>query len=305
MAIFQKKNTSLIAEIQSLASSESSNIVDLLRKCLVVSKKLKLTEFEKWVDSELNGYSNPADVPDYRIIRCTMHLHNPYRGLVPLIIEDSEIEQYFTNIPVVQSIGSLKALLNKHVDGYLTMPLSGEEASYINSQTGGYNLPPVRRASVSQVHGILDSIRNKVLQLALGFEEVNIIGEGMSFTSDEKKQASELQNITIENFQGVFGNVTDSTVNQTNTIEIKQNDFESLAAYLKDELNVDFSDISSLKTAIDEDCQSKDIATGTFGHKVSGWMGTMIAKAASGTWGVSVGAAGGLLANALTKFYGL
>ena len=86
-----------------------------------------------------------------------------------------------------------------------TLPLSGEDAIYINNFTGGYNLPPVRRASVSHVHGILDSIHNKILHLALGFEDAGIIGEGMSFSNEEKKQASELKNITIENFQGVLG----------------------------------------------------------------------------------------------------
>ncbi len=87
----------------------------------------------------------------------------------------------------MQSVGSLKALLDKHVDGYLTLPLSGEDAAYLNNNIGGYNMPPVRRSSVSHLHGILDSIRNKILQVALGFEEVGIIGEGMSFSSDEKK----------------------------------------------------------------------------------------------------------------------
>lgn len=280
-------------------------MADLLRKCLIVSKKLKLKGFEDWVKGELEGYTDPKSVPSYRTVSCTMHLHNPYHGLIPLAIEDSKLEAYFTRVPIVQSVGSLQSLQGQQVDGYLTLPLHGEDVALINRLGGTNGLPPVRRVSVSHVHAILDAVRNNALQLSLEFEEAGIIGENMSFTSEEKKQVSGLQNVSIENFQGVLGDVTNSTVTQTNTIEIKQNDFESLAAYLKDELNVDFSDISSLKAAIDEDSQSKEIATGTFGHKVSDWMGKMIAKAASGTWGVSVGAAGGFLANALTKFYGL
>ncbi len=304
MSIFSRNNTSLITEIQSLATSESSNVTDLLRKCLVVSKKLKLPDFEKWVNSELNGYDTPADVPKYRIINCTLHLNNPYNGLIPLHIEDAEIEKYFTSIPIVQSVGSLKALLDKHVDGYLNLPFSGEDAAYINSNTGGYNLPPIRRASVSLVHGILDSIRNKILQVALGFEEAGIIGEGMSFSSDEKKQADGLKNITIENFQGVLGNVTDSTVNQTNTIKIEKNNFESLAKHLKDDLGVEFSDIGNLQNAIEEDAKVISPDNGSYGAKVSEWIGYMVGKAASGTWSVGIGAAGGFLGTALGKFYG-
>jgi hypothetical protein len=304
MSIFSRNNTSLITEIQSLAMTESSNIVDLLRQCLVVSKKLKLPDFEKWVNSELSGYDNPDDVPKYRIIKCTMHLHNPYNGLIPLSIEDAVVEEYFTRKSIVQSVGSLKSLLNRHVDGFLRLPLSGEEIAYINNNTGGYNLPPVRQSSVSHIHGILDSIRNNILQLALGFEEAGIVGEGMSFSNDEKKQANELKNITIENFQGVFGNVTGSTINQTNSIEIKKNDFESLARHLKDELGVEFADIGNLRNAIEEDAKATSLGKQAYGVKVSEWIGYMVSKAASGSWLVGIGAAGGFLGTALSKFYG-
>ena len=304
MSIFSRNNTSLITEIQSLATSESSNVVDLLRKCLVVSKKLKLSDFEKWVNSELYGYDNLGDVPKYRVINSTMHLHNPYHGLIPLHIEDAKIEKYFTSTPIAQSVGSLKSLLDRHVDGFLTLPLSGEDVAYINSNSGGYNMPPIRRTSVSHVYGILDSIRNNILQLALGFEEAGIVGEGMSFSNDEKKQADEFKHLTIENFQGVLGNVTDSTVNQTNTIEIKKNDFESLARHLKDELGIEFADIGNLQNAIEEDAKVITPDSSSYGAKVSEWVGCMISKAASGTWGVGISAAGGFLATALGKFYG-
>jgi len=60
---------------------------------LLYPKKLKLPDFETWVNSELNGYDTPADVPKYRIINCTLHLHNPYNGLIPLHIEDAKIDK--------------------------------------------------------------------------------------------------------------------------------------------------------------------------------------------------------------------
>jgi hypothetical protein len=184
------------------------------------------------------------------------------------------------------------------------LPLSGEDVAYINSNSGGYNLPPIRRTSVSHVYGILDSIRNNILQLALGFEDAGIVGEGMSFSNDEKKQADEFKHLTIENFQGVLGNVIDSTVNQTNTIEINKNDFESLARHLKDELGIEFADIGNLQNAIEEDAKVITPDSSSYGDKVSEWVGCMISKAASGTWGVGISAAGGFLATALSKFYG-
>lgn len=77
MSIFSRNNTSLITEIQSLATSESSNVTDLLRKCLVVSKKLKLPDFEKWVNSELNGYDTQQTFQNIEllIVPCTLITH--------------------------------------------------------------------------------------------------------------------------------------------------------------------------------------------------------------------------------------
>jgi hypothetical protein len=35
---------------------------------LVVVKKLELQDFEKWIQSEVRGYSDPKEVPPYRIL---------------------------------------------------------------------------------------------------------------------------------------------------------------------------------------------------------------------------------------------
>ena len=56
--------SSLVFELQRDALNRNASVSDLLRKALVVSKKLKISEFEKWVTNELNGYSE--DIPDYR-----------------------------------------------------------------------------------------------------------------------------------------------------------------------------------------------------------------------------------------------
>lgn len=47
-----------------------SDIVSLLRSCLVVSKNLKKIEEEKWINYELSGYPESSKVPDYRLIPC-------------------------------------------------------------------------------------------------------------------------------------------------------------------------------------------------------------------------------------------
>src|SRR5690242_10402270 len=49
---------------------------------------------------------------------------------------------------------------------------------------------------------------------ALDLESRGILGEGVSFMHEEKQAAMEMQTVNIANFQGVFGDVQNSTVTQ-------------------------------------------------------------------------------------------
>lgn len=48
----------IVIELQQEALKSDFDILNLLRKAYLVARKLKLNEFEKWIDSELNGYKN-------------------------------------------------------------------------------------------------------------------------------------------------------------------------------------------------------------------------------------------------------
>ena len=62
-------------------------------------------------------------------------------------------------------------------------------------------------------------------------------------------------------------------------------------------------DISDLQQAVENDGQPTN--EGKLGPRVSSWIGGMVKKAADGSWGVGVSAAGNLLARAIAKYYGL
>jgi len=84
-------------------------------------------------------------------------------------------------------------------------------------------------------------------------------------------------------------------------MSIQTNDFQSLAEFLKAK-SVSEEDVSELEKAISDD--PKPESPKSFGKRVSGWIGKMISKAASGAWDISVQAAGTVLANAISAFYG-
>lgn len=292
--------SSIVFQLQELATDPNSNIEELLNKALLVARKLKIKKFRKWCENELEGYKR-EDVPDYRIIKGQLKVYNPYRGLQPFIIPDS-LDRLVTTIKIKESVGEINNLLNQEGSSFESV-ISNEVKSRLMSMQQGYTqLEPRVMFERSQLLSVPSKLRIIILNWSLQLEEDGILGEGMKFSEKEKKAAMSVNNFNIQNMQGVVGNVSGGTINQNNQMNVQQNDFNSLAKYLMQN-NVEFSDIQNLKKAIEVDPLVD--APGKFGVNVSSWIGSMIAKAASGSWEISIATVGTLLAEAISKFYGL
>ena len=123
----------------------------------------------------------------------------------------------------------------------------------------------------------------------------------MSFNNDEKAKAENVHvtNIIHGDAQGTVGQIG-GTANQTfNNQTIQAGDFESLANHLRGH-NVLDTDIIELKQAVSADGLLEDPTK--FGPRVSAWIGKMMSKAADGSWGVAIGAAGNVLGGAITRY---
>jgi len=293
---------SIVLEIQRLATEKSQDISDLLRKALLVASKLKLTDFRTWVENELNGYRKDP-VPEYREVKATVRLKNPYHGLIPVVFPTREIADIFCNIEVRDPIGNLVSILEKQTSEMSgpIYPLTSEQEHFLINQQDGLGLPPIRTVSSSAIATIIDSVRTQILDWSLKLEEKGILGKGMTFSDDEKEIAVSNPSINIQNFQGVLGDVTNSTLTQNLKMTVKANDYESLKNFLIS-TGISSNDLVDLKDAIDND--PKPNTKGKFGNRVSAWMGKMLTKAANGSWQISAAAAGNLLAQAVGAYYG-
>ena len=100
---------------------------------------------------------------------------------------------------------------------------------------------------------------------------------------------------------GILGNVSGSSVSQDLNMSIQMSDFKSLAEFLRTK-DISAEDISELERAIKDD--PKPESPKSLGKRVSSWIGKMITKAASGAWDIGVQAAGTILTNAISIYYG-
>ena len=70
----------LVLELQRSALNSNTSVTELLRMALVVARKLKIKEFEQWVELELKGYPDINEVPEYRILSGQLVAQNRFRG---------------------------------------------------------------------------------------------------------------------------------------------------------------------------------------------------------------------------------
>ena len=290
---------SIVLLLQSLASDPNSNIEELLNKSLLVARKLKIKEFRKWCELELEGYEKNT-LPEYRKFRGQLKVFNPYHGFQTFIIPD-DLDEVVTSISINLSVGEINNLLKQDGDSFENV-ISNQAKRQLMSLQGGYDLEPRVIFKRSQLLGITSKLRNIILNWSLQLEEDGILGKGLKFSDKEKEAAMSVNHFNIQNLQGVAGTISGGTINQNNQINIKEMDFDSLAKYLAAN-NIAFSDIQTLKEAIQHD--SIPTESNKLGENVSGWIATMMGKAANGSWDIGIATAGTLLAQSIASFYGL
>lgn len=217
---------SIVLQLQSLASDPNSNIEELLNKSLLVARKLKIKEFRKWCELELEGYEKNT-LPEYRKFRGQLKVFNPYHGFQTFIIPD-DLDEVVTSISINLSVGEINNLLKQDGDSFENV-ISNQAKRQLMSLQGGYDLEPRVIFKRSQLLGITSKLRNIILNWSLQLEEDGILGKGLKFSDKEKEAAMSVNHFNIQNLQGVAGTISGGTINQNNQINIKEMDFDSLA----------------------------------------------------------------------------
>lgn len=178
----------LVLELQEDTLNSAVSTLDVLRKALVVAKKLGIEEFQKWIELELKGYYD-LSVPTYRFTRGQLRGWNPYHGWQPIRVESKEIQKIFADLcecPINQPISELISLV-KTEENELSMQLPYELESHILRFVKTSVKISISKVSVE---GVIEAVRDIILNWALQLEENGIMGEGMTFSNNEKQIAA-------------------------------------------------------------------------------------------------------------------
>lgn len=199
----------IVIDLEREALDENISVETLLRKAYLVARKLKLKDFEEWINNEQNGYK--GIVPEYRMVRGSYKALNPYRGWMPVLLTP-EMEQIMSCIPLRQSVSSLTETYTSY-EKSVQFSLGAEFDEILNKITDGFPTQFAFSTSRSEIYRILSTVRNKILEWALLLEEQGIVGTGVTFTEDEKTKAQNNQ---------IINNYTNNFYSKVSGVEINQ-----------------------------------------------------------------------------------
>ena len=208
----------IVLELQSDALDINVDIATLLRKAFLVARKLKLSEFEEWVNHEINGYQNHSECPDYREVRGELKSWNPYHGWMPVLIDAPELYNFISYRKVPNSIASIVHLLKSGNSPSMPIP-SGVLAKIANITDVEANYAIF--FSKNSFEAIIESVRTKILDWSMVLEENGITGDGLSFSDREKEIATNTPQVV--NYTNVFYKDAENVQIQQGTEGSRQN----------------------------------------------------------------------------------
>lgn len=144
--------------------------------------------------------SNLENIPDYREVRGSLQFLNPIYGWRPVIIENPELADIVSTNKISQPITEIEYLVESSND-HLVIQLPQNIQNQLSNWADGRPTKFQVSFGKSQAQQIIDSVRNIILEWSIQLEEDGILGEGVSFSKEEKREADK-QNYTVNNFYG-------------------------------------------------------------------------------------------------------
>jgi hypothetical protein len=294
----------LLQEVIDGASGDEP-VNRLLRKVKVIAARAEVPVLEEWVDHELGGYPEEAALPDYRgpfDVQAFGHFTGPFQSEIKNApIPGGSFPESFSwlfelefrqPIAELESLAAGKALHSPWpadiVAGINGMLESGEMSLYGDHRL----LDAWRSVSVPQLTAIVDSVRTRVLDLALAVEK----------TAPEAGQAGagvlgpEAKQTIITHVYGDNPNVAVASSDFAQSVTINKGDENALRSMLL-EIGLPGEMVDSLFVALQED----EAGAGGIGPATSGWLSAAIRTA----YQLGIGTSAGLIANSVFAYLGL
>jgi len=165
----------ILPQIQADLLDPDVPLSAILRKAKVLASELRSDELAMWVAQELDGYEEPNELPDYRLLPTALSgtWTNGYhalknRGLPLLSIKDHDVRRMLATFPVTQGIRTVEQFTQPQ-EGYHFKVLP-DLMALVNTEVaeGGYGYIELHYSlGPHNFEQILDTVRNRLLDFVL------------------------------------------------------------------------------------------------------------------------------------------
>ena len=294
----------LLDEIRSDLVNESANLSNTLRKAKILARAIGLPEFMEWVDFELSGYPDRDIVPSYRRFRPTNlgTFAGPFQSgvnnmVLPTYNLPDTVKEFAENLFFFDGVGALEAQASDSHQWKWPQEMVMLARNSVQMSGGMVLVDAHQPIPAHVISGVLDQVKNRLLDFVLGLQESNITSEDLDNRTVETQIVRNLFHINIYGDRNIVA--SGEQVNQrVNTVQ--EGNIDSLLSFLR-EFSIDDDDLGELEDAVSSEPIAPD---GSYGPKVRAWLGGMISKAASSTWNVGLQTASKVLTDALNGYYG-
>ncbi len=300
---------SLVKELLEDIQNPQMKLSSILRKAKEFASALGNEEFRKWIDSELNGYNNNEEIPDYRQfhVESRGQFFGPFgtelkNALIPPLSVPDQIRGFAEEFSMFQGVRSLESLLESDFNTF-EIPWPANFVTLLSNRIyKDYNCVsawhPLARNQVEQV---LDTVRNRLLEFILELQKIH---PEISRSEDEiseipKEKVQSASSILILGNQNVIA--AGSQISQNIHQEMIKNDLDALLRVMR-QIGVQEKDIEELKKAIEED--GPRTAPEKLGSKVAKWVGRITEKILDGSYKTISSVTSKLIVEALFRYYG-
>jgi hypothetical protein len=262
----------LLDKIVELATDTDKPLSTLLRQCVVLGHELKNESLKKWANQELNGYTDPETMPEYRIVlAAAMGTFNAGYAFPTITrpIPGGAMKEHHRwaaeTVRLGEPVSAYENNLKSAEGGSLAYQWSGDMVAYYQRRfmPGHALLAAWQEVPLGVVAGLLDTIRTRVLNLALDIKsEIGESDADLRKIGLNSEKAEKVNHIVINH---IYGDTVFVGDRQTiDTLNIAVGDWQDLRKALL-AVGIQERDIGELSHAIEQDGKK-------FGTQVKDWI---------------------------------
>lgn len=301
----------LLHQIQMEAVDGSQDLSSLLRKCRILAQRLGNGDLKSWVMKELDGYNEEDELPDYRVLSQALILADYFGSFgsqlrnvsVPITAIHEDIRDFIASVQATQGVRQIQEQVAQATEGAIRIAIPPEAYGAISNSYVREDMvlaSAVKIVNTSFLQGILDAVRNRILNFTLELEsEAPNTGDPLEELRVNKPDR--VQQIFNTEIRGNVGNVSQGGGGFTQVAQVSQGDADALLEALRS-IGLEEDEAAEIvESAKSEEPQPN----GSFGRRVSALVGKAFTKAAEGVLKVPASVAGSLITEALKKYYGI